>query len=127
MTSKSKTGKINNRQKIFYILIIISILTILIGLLLPQSATEKLNLTVNWENKYFQPTDLLLYLPFASLTWIGLFGMFFVPKNFFVWLLSIILLIPGLFILLITYNLSFDIIYTLKFYVFLLSFGLLRL
>lgn len=115
------------RQKIFYSLALVSILAIAIAFLLPQSAQDKLNTIMDWNGRHFQPADLLLLLPFCAMTWISLFGLFIVPKNFWVWFLSILLLIPVVFLLIITYNLSFDVLYTLKFLVLILSFGLLKL
>ncbi len=111
-------------RKYFYILTAISIIVFVLGFIIDDFMLEIFKLDISKIQK-FKLADFMIFIPFCMWVWLILFGLIFVPKNWKVWLMLLVLLIPHcLFIIIFSYYHSIADIF--KVYIYFLSFMILR-
>ena len=118
----SKTKKIININKLFYLTTVVSVLIFIIGNII----TLIYNQSDNWvsgilSRDYFD--ILTLFIPFSIWAWLIIFGTLFVRKNWLVVTICIVLAIPHVILIVVLYAYSYSILKILKWYVMILSFG----
>lgn len=118
----SKTKKIININKLFYLTTVVSVLIFIIGNII----TLIYNQSDNWvsgilSRDYFD--ILTLFIPFSIWAWLIIFGTLFVRKNWLVVTICIVLAIPHVILIVVLYAYSYSILEILKWYVMILSFG----
>ena len=118
----SKTKKIININKLFYLTTVVSVLIFIIGNIITLIYKQ----SDNWvsgilSRDYFD--ILTLFIPFSIWACLIIFGTLFVRKNWLVVTICIVLAIPHVILIVVLYAYSYSILEILKWYVMILSFG----
>ena len=120
----SKTKKMINTNKLFYLTTVVSVLIFIIGnviTLIYIYNTSNNGLSGVLSRNYFD--ILTLFIPFSIWAWLIIFGTLFVRKNWLVVTICIVLAIPHVVLIVVLYAYSYSILEILKWYVMILSFG----
>ena len=118
----SKTKKIININKLFYLTTVVSVLIFIIGNIITLIYNQSDNgVSGILSRDYFD--ILTLFIPFSIWAWLIVFGTLFVRKNWLVVTICIVLAIPHVILIVVLYAYSYSILEILKWYVMILSFG----
>ena len=118
----SKTKKIININKLFYLTTVVSVLIFIIGNIITLIYNQSDNgVSGILSRDYFD--ILTLFIPFSIWAWLIIFGTLFVRKNWLVVTICIVLAIPHVILIVVLYAHSYSILEILKWYVMILSFG----
>jgi len=118
----SKTKKIININKLFYLTTVVSVLIFIIGNIITLIYNQSDNGASGILSRdYFD--ILTLFIPFSIWAWLIIFGTLFVRKNWLVVTICIVLAIPHVVLIVVLYAYSYSILEILKWYVMILSFG----
>lgn len=118
----SKTKKIININKLFYLTTVVSVLIFIIGNIITLIYNQSDNgVSGILSRDYFD--ILTLFIPFSIWAWLIIFGTLFVRKNWLVVTICIVLAIPHVVLIVVLYAYSYSILEILKWYVMILSFG----
>ena len=118
----SKTKKIININKLFYLTTVVSLLIFIIGNIITLIYNQSDNgVSGILSRDYFD--ILTLFIPFSIWAWLIIFGTLFVRKNWLVVTICIVLAIPHVILIVVLYAYSYSILEILKWYVMILSFG----
>ncbi len=118
----SKTKKIININKLFYLTTVVSVLIFIIGNIITLIYNQSDNgVSGILSRDYFD--ILTLFIPFSIWAWLIIFGTLFVRKNWLVVTICIVLAIPHVILIVVLYAYSYSILKILKWYVMILSFG----
>ena len=118
----SKTKKMININKLFYLTTVVSVLIFIIGNIITLIYNQSDNgVSGILSRDYFD--ILTLFIPFSIWAWLIIFGTLFVRKNWLVVTICIILAIPHVVLIVVLYAYSYSILEILKWYVMILSFG----
>ena len=118
----SKTKKIININKLFYLTTVVSVLIFIIGNIITLIYNQSDNgVSGILSRDYFD--ILTLFIPFSIWAWLIIFGTLFVRKNWLVVTICIVLAIPHVILIVVLYAYSYSILEILKWYVMFLSFG----
>jgi len=118
----SKTKKIININKLFYLTTVVSVLIFIIGNIITLIYNQSDNgVSGILSRDYFD--ILTLFIPFSIWAWLIIFGTLFVRKNWLVVTICIVLAIPHVILIVVLYAYSYSILEILKWYVMILSFG----
>lgn len=111
----------HNSQKIFFGVFIFSVILAAFGFLrtggMSQNITDIIGISDSFQDYY------LLGTAFSLGTWLFIIGMFFIPKNWLVYTICIIVLLPQLLFIVVSIGYSYTFLDILKNYIFVLSFG----
>ena len=118
----SKTKKMININKLFYLTTVVSVLIFIIGNIITLIYNQSDNgVSGILSRDYFD--ILTLFIPFSIWAWLIIFGTLFVRKNWLVVTICIVLAIPHVALIVVLYAYSYSILEILKWYVMILSFG----
>lgn len=118
----SKTKKIININKLFYLTTVVSVLIFIIGNIITLIYNQSDNgVSGILSRDYFD--ILTLFIPFSIWAWLIIFGTLFVRKNWLVVTICIVLAILHVILIVVLYAYSYSILEILKWYVMILSFG----
>ncbi len=118
----SKTKKMININKLFYLTTVVSVLIFIIGNIITLIYNQSDNgVSGILSRDYFD--ILTLFIPFSIWAWLIIFGTLFVRKNWLVVTICIVLAIPHVILIVVLYAYSYSILEILKWYVMILSFG----
>ena len=105
-------------RKVYYIVAILSVVILIVGLML--TGIEGFS--------FFTQVPKLDYMiigvPFGLWAWLLIVGLLFIRKNRVVVTILIALMIPNIFAIVLLYEYSYTLLEILKWYVMILSFGL---
>ena len=120
LNNVSKNFRITKR-KVFYFLLILSLLMLLIGVILPGKIVDSGIFSITLGDYKFDLRARLLTGAFGLWAWIIIYG-FFIKKKPLEWVIMIILFIPHLVLILVMKEYSHGIGFMLRMYLGILSF-----
>ena len=120
LNNVSKNFRITKR-KVFYFLLILSLLMLLIGVILPGKIVDSGIFSITLGDYKFDLRARLLTGAFGLWAWIIIYG-FFIKKKPLEWVIMIILFIPHLILILVMKEYSHGIGFMLRMYLGILSF-----
>ena len=120
LNNASKTFRITKR-KVFYFLLILSLLMLLIGVILPGKIVDSGIFSITLGDYKFDLRARLLTGAFGLWAWIIIYG-FFIKKKPLEWIIMIVLFIPHLILILVMKEYSHGIGFMLRMYLGILSF-----
>ena len=120
LNNVSKNFRITER-KVFYFLLILSLLMLLIGVILPGKIVDSGIFSITLGDYKFDLRARLLTGAFGLWAWIIIYG-FFIKKKPLEWVIMIILFIPHLVLILFMKEYSHGIGFMLRMYLGILSF-----
>ena len=120
LNNASKNFRITKR-KVFYFLLILSLLMLLIGVILPGKIVDSGIFSITLGDYKFDLRARLLTGAFGLWAWIIIYG-FFIKKKPLEWVIMIILFIPHLVLILVMKEYSHGIGFMLRMYLGILSF-----
>ena len=109
------------KRKVFYFLLILSLLMLLIGVILPDKIVDSGIFSITLGDYKFDLRARLLTGAFGLWAWIIIYG-FFIKKKPLEWVIMIILFIPHLILILVMKEYSHGIGFMLRMYLGILSF-----
>jgi hypothetical protein len=109
------------KRKVFYFLLILSLLMLLIGVILPGKIVDSGIFSITLGDYKFDLRARLLTGAFGLWAWIIIYG-FFIKKKPLEWVIMIILFIPHLILILVMKEYSHGIGFMLRMYLGILSF-----
>lgn len=123
---RNKTIKDINTKKIFYIGTIISVLIFTIGIIITMFHNPSENSVINFfESNYF--AEITMFIPFSIWAWLVILAILFVKKNWVVVTLCILLAIPHIIFIIVLCAFSYSPLEILRWYVMILSFGIINI
>ena len=120
LNNVSKNFRITER-KVFYFLLILSLLMLLIGVILPDKIVDSGIFSTTLGDYKFDLRARLLTGAFGLWAWIIIYG-FFIKKKPLEWVIMIVLFIPHLILILVMKEYSHGIGFMLRMYLGILSF-----
>ena len=120
LNNVSKNFRITER-KVFYFLLILSLLMLLIGVILPGKIVDSGIFSITLGDYKFDLRARLLTGAFGLWAWIIIYG-FFIKKKPLEWVIIIVLFIPHLILILVMKEYSHGIGFMLRMYLGILSF-----
>ena len=120
LNNVSKNFRITKR-KVFYFLLILSLLMLLIGVILPGRIVDSGIFSITLGDYKFDLRARLLTGAFGLWAWIIIYG-FFIKKKPLEWVIMIVLFIPHLILILVMKEYSHGIEFMLRMYLGILSF-----
>ena len=120
LNNVSKNFRITKR-KVFYFLLILSLIMLLIGVILPGKIVDSGIFSITLGDYKFDLRARLLTGAFGLWAWIIIYG-FFIKKKPLEWVIMIVLFIPHLILILVMKEYSHGIGFMLKMYLGILSF-----
>ena len=120
LNNASKHFRITKR-KVFYFLLILSLLMLLIGVILPGKIVDSGIFSITLGDYKFDLRARLLTGAFGLWAWIIIYG-FFIKKKPLEWVIMIVLFIPHLILILVMKEYSHGIGFMLRMYLGILSF-----
>ena len=120
LNNASKNFRITKR-KVFYFLLILSLLMLLIGVIIPSKIVDSGIFSITLGDYKFDLRARLLTGAFGLWAWIIIYG-FFIKKKPLEWVIMIVLFIPHLILILIMKEYSHGIGFMLRMYLGILSF-----
>ena len=120
LNNVSKNFRITKR-KVFYFLLILSLLMLLIGVILPGKIVDSGIFSITLGDYKFDLRARLLTGAFGLWAWIIIYG-FFIKKKPLEWVIMIVLFIPHLILILVMKEYSHGIGFMLRMYLGILSF-----
>ena len=120
-----KSIKITKRT-VFYILLAVSLMMLLIALFPPGKVVDSGILSTALGNYEFSIRERLLVGALGLSVWLIIYG-FFIKKQTLEWIIMIILFIPHVILILVMKEYSHDIMYMLRMYLLILSFGFIAI
>ena len=120
LNNNSKNFRITKR-KVFYFLLILSLLMLLIGVILPDKIVDSGIFSITLGDYKFDLRSRLLTGTFGLWAWIIIYG-FFIKKKPLEWVIMIVLFIPHLILILVMKEYSHGIGFMLRMYLGILSF-----
>lgn len=120
LNNASKNFRITKR-KVFYFLLILSLLMLLIGVILPGKIVDSGIFSITLGDYKFDLRARLLTGAFGLWAWIIIYG-FFIKKKPLEWVIMIVLFIPHLILILVMKEYSHSIGFMLRMYLGILSF-----
>ena len=120
LNNASKNFRITKR-KVFYFLLILSLLMLLIGVILPGKIVDSGIFSITLGDYKFDLRARLLTGAFGLWAWIIIYG-FFIKKKPLEWVIMIVLFIPHLVLILVMKEYSHGIGFMLRMYLGILSF-----
>ena len=120
LNNVSKNFRITKR-KVFYFLLILSLLMLLIGVIIPGKIGDSGIFSITLGDYKFDLRARLLTGAFGLWAWIIIYG-FFIKKKPLEWVIMIVLFIPHLILILVMKEYSHGIGFMLKMYLGILSF-----
>ena len=120
LNNVSKNFRITKR-KVFYFLLILSLLMLLIGVILPGKIVDSGIFSITLGDYKFDLRARLLTGAFGLWAWIIIYG-FFIKKKPLEWVIMIVLFIPHLILILVMKEYSQGIGFMLRMYLGILSF-----
>ena len=120
LNNASKNFRITKR-KVFYFLLILSLLMLLIGVILPGKIVDSGIFSITLGDYKFDLRARLLTGAFGLWAWIIIYG-FFIKKKPLEWIIIIVLFIPHLILILVMKEYSHGIGFMLRMYLGILSF-----
>ena len=120
LNNASKNFRITKR-KVFYFLLILSLLMLLIGVILPGKIVDSGIFSITLGDYKFDLRARLLTGAFGLWAWIIIYG-FFIKKKPLEWIIMIVLFIPHLILILVMKEYSHGIGFMLRMYLGILSF-----
>ena len=109
------------KRKVFYFLLILSLLMLLIGVILPDKIVDSGIFSITLGDYKFDLRARLLTGAFGLWAWIIIYG-FFIKKKPLEWVIMIVLFIPHLILILVMKEYSHGIGFMLRMYLGILSF-----
>ena len=109
------------KRKVFYFLLILSLLMLLIGVILPGKIVDSGIFSITLGDYKFDLRARLLTGAFGLWAWIIIYG-FFIKKKPLEWVIMIVLFIPHLILVLVMKEYSHGIGFMLRMYLGILSF-----
>ena len=109
------------KRKVFYFLLILSLLMLLIGVILPGKIVDSGIFSITLGDYKFDLRARLLTGAFGLWAWIIIYG-FFIKKKPLEWVIMIVLFIPHLILILVMKEYSHGIGFMLRMYLGILSF-----
>ena len=120
LNNVSKNFRITKR-KVFYFLLILSLLMLFIGVILPGKIVDSGIFSITLGDYKFDLRARLLTGAFGLWAWIIIYG-FFIKKKPLEWVIMIVLFIPHLILILVMKEYSHGIGFMLRMYLGILSF-----
>ena len=120
LNNVSKNFRITKR-KVFYFLLILSLLMLLIGVILPDKIVDSGIFSTTLGDYKFDLRAWLLTGAFGLWAWIIIYG-FFIKKKPLEWVIMIVLFIPHLILILVMKEYSHGIGFMFRMYLGILSF-----
>ena len=120
LNNVSKNFRITER-KVFYFLLILSLLMLLIGVILPGKIVDSDIFSITLGDYKFDLRARLLTGAFGLWAWIIIYG-FFIKKKPLEWVIMIVLFIPHLILILVMKEYSHGVGFMLRMYLGILSF-----
>ena len=120
LNNVSKNFRITKR-KVFYFLLILSLLMLLIGVILPGKIVDSGIFSITLGDYKFDLRARLLTGAFGLWAWIIIYG-FFIKKKPLEWVIMIVLFIPHLILILVMKEYSHGVGFMLRMYLGILSF-----
>ena len=120
LNNASKNFRITKR-KVFYFLLILSLIMLLIGVILPGKIVDSGIFSITLGDYKFDLRARLLTGAFGLWAWIIIYG-FFIKKKPLEWVIMIVLFIPHLILILVMKEYSHSIGFMLRMYLGILSF-----
>ena len=120
LNNASKNFRITKR-KVFYFLLILSLLMLLIGVIIPGKIVDSGIFSITLGDYKFDLRARLLTGAFGLWAWIIIYG-FFIKKKPLEWIIMIVLFIPHLILILVMKEYSHGIGFMLRMYLGILSF-----
>lgn len=120
LNNVSKNFRITER-KVFYFLLILSLLMLLIGVILPGRIVDSGIFSITLGDYKFDLRARLLTGAFGLWAWIIIYG-FFIKKKPLEWVIMIVLFIPHLILILVMKEYSHGIGFMFRMYLGILSF-----
>ena len=120
LNNASKNFRITKR-KVFYFLLILSLIMLLIGVILPGKIVDSGIFSITLGDYKFDLRARLLTGAFGLWAWIIIYG-FFIKKKPLEWVIMIVLFIPHLILILVMKEYSHGIGFMLRMYLGILSF-----
>ena len=120
LNNVSKNFRITKR-KVFYFLLILSLIMLLIGVILPGKIVDSGIFSITLGDYKFDIRARLLTGAFGLWAWIIIYG-FFIKKKPLEWVIMIVLFIPHLILILVMKEYSHGIGFMLRMYLGILSF-----
>lgn len=120
LNNVSKNFRITER-KVFYFLLILSLLMLLIGVILPGRIVDSGIFSITLGDYKFDLRARLLTGAFGLWAWIIIYG-FFIKKKPLEWVIMIVLFIPHLILILVMKEYSHGVGFMLRMYLGILSF-----
>ena len=120
LNNVSKNFRITKR-KVFYFLLILSLLMLLIGVIIPGKIVDSGIFSITLGDYKFDLRARLLTGAFGLWAWIIIYG-FFIKKKPLEWIIMIVLFIPHLILILVMKEYSHGIGFMLRMYLGILSF-----
>ena len=120
LNNVSKNFRITKR-KVFYFLLILSLIMLLIGVILPGKIVDSGIFSITLGDYKFDLRARLLTGAFGLWAWIIIYG-FFIKKKPLEWVIMIVLFIPHLILILVMKEYSHGIGFMLRMYLGILSF-----
>jgi len=120
LNNVSKNFRITER-KVFYFLLILSLLMLLIGVILPGKIVDSGIFSITLGDYKFDLRARLLTGAFGLWAWIIIYG-FFIKKKPLEWVIMIVLFIPHLILILVMKEYSHGVGFMLRMYLGILSF-----
>ena len=120
LNNVSKNLRITER-KVFYFLLILSLLMLLIGVILPGKIVDSGIFSITLGDYKFDLRARLLTGAFGLWAWIIIYG-FFIKKKPLEWVIMIVLFIPHLILILVMKEYSHGVGFMLRMYLGILSF-----
>lgn len=120
LNNASKNFRITKR-KVFYFLLILSLLMLLIGVIIPGKIVDSGIFSITLGDYKFDLRARLLTGAFGLWAWIIIYG-FFIKKKPLEWVIMIVLFIPHLILILVMKEYSHSIGFMLRMYLGILSF-----
>ena len=120
LNNVSKNFRITER-KVFYFLLILSLLMLLIGVIIPGKIVDSGIFSITLGDYKFDLRARLLTGAFGLWAWIIIYG-FFIKKKPLEWVIMIVLFIPHLILILVMKEYSHGIGFMLRMYLGILSF-----
>ena len=120
LNNASKNFRITKR-KVFYFLLILSLLMLFIGVILPGKIVDSGIFSITLGDYKFDLRARLLTGGFGLWAWIIIYG-FFIKKKPLEWVIMIVLFIPHLILILVMKEYSHGIGFMLRMYLGILSF-----
>ena len=112
------------KRKVFYFLLILSLLMLLIGVILPDKIVDSGIFSITLGDYKFDLRARLLTGAFGLWAWIIIYGVF-IKKKPLEWVIMIILFIPHLILILVMKEYSHGIGFMLRMYLGILSFWII--